>query len=306
MRLSVLLLPILYGCSPADSTGGNDATAVMNPPVLVGRLEDRLIDEASDMARSGRSVDLYWTVNDDGRARLFAIDGHGKALGRVTIAGARQVDWEALASFTLGGIPYLLVGDIGDNMAWRRTVQIYVVPEPDPGDASVDIAWTIRFGYEGGPRDAESIAVDVENERILILSKRDIPAVLFQLPLRPVSTSGTNAMLVAIPQLPQPSRQDIEMAPLHKDWWWQPTAMDFSPRNDAAAILTYRGVYYYRRQPGEKWEQALQKEPEVLSRGMFELAESLAFNTAGNAIVITFEGVGAPVLAIDLEKAQQQ
>lgn len=302
MRFCLLVLPLIGACGPGSPPGEPATPDNSNRPRLVGRLENSRIDEASGMARSGRRDDLYWIVTDDGDASLFAIDGRGRALGEVTVAGARHIDWEDLTSFTLDDTPYLMVADIGDNHPRRDYVRAYVVEEPEPGDSTADIAWMIEFSYALGSRDAESIAVDTGNERVLVLSKRDIPAVLFELPLKPGSDEPQRATPVGIPLLPQPGRRDIETAPLSKDWWWQPTAMDFSPDGSAAVILTYRGVYYYERKEGDRWEDAFHRQPRILSRGDFEMAESAAFTRDDKAVLITFEGVGAPLLRIDLGK----
>ena len=88
---------------------------------VVGTLENNEIDEASGLARSQVDPDVLWLVNDDGPAVLHAIDSSGNMLARVKIADTSNRDWEDLASFTLDGVPYLLLADIGDNAAKRKT-----------------------------------------------------------------------------------------------------------------------------------------------------------------------------------------
>ena len=269
--------------------------------MLAGRLENRDIDEASGLARSQRSSDVFWVVNDSGKPRLHPISARGKALGRVKLDDANNSDWEDLASFTLDGEPYLLVADIGDNDRKRKDVRLYFVEEPKPGDKETGIAWEFDFTYPGGPMDAEAVAVDVSNDRVLVLSKREVPAALYEVPLRPDNDKRQMATrLGQVATLPQPRRQDVEFAPKTKDYWWQPTAMDLTDDGRAAVILTYRGVFYYRRNPVEDWLNALQRRPLALSLGDFGEAESVAFNAAGDSIYITFEGKGAPVVRIDI------
>jgi len=67
-------------------------------------------------------------------------------------------------------------------------------------------------------------------------------------------------------------------------------------------ILTYRGVFFYLRRPGEDWIDALKRRPLALSTGDYGEAESVSFNADGTAIIITLEGRGAPVVRIDLER----
>ena len=225
-------------------------------------------------------------------------------LGRVTIKDASNRDWEDLASFTLDGTPYLLVADIGDNKGDRKDVRFYVVEEPDPGKKKVDYAWRVDFSYPGGPRDAESVAIDVDNERVLILSKRDIPARLYSVPLRPDSKKRQKATrLGAVGSLPQPSRRDVEFALKKNDWYWQPTSMDISNDGTRAAVLTYGGVFLFEREPGMNWVDALQGIPTVVSRTRNRRAEAVTFSAAGDALLIALEQRNSPLFRLPIGSA---
>ena len=302
MRRLWIPILLLVGCSPGGPEVAAEASGQRIAPVLAGRLQERDIDEASGIARSMRSDNLFWVINDSGKPRLHAIDGRGADLGRVKVDDAKLSDWEDLASFRIGDDPYLLIADIGDNDADRKDVRIYVVAEPAVDDDEVEVAWKFDFTYPDGPLDAEAVAVDADADRILVLSKREIPAVLYELPLRPDSKGRQVARPIGIPVLPQPSRQDLEFAPRTKNWWWQPTAMDLADDGSAAVILTYRGVFYYPRRPDEAWEEALRRKPLALTTGDYDAAESVAFSADGRAVYFTFEGRRAPIVRIDLKK----
>lgn len=302
MRKLFLPLLLLVGCTPGDSDVAAESKEQRVVPLLAGRLEEREINEASGIARSLRTHNVFWVINDSGKPRLHAIDGRGADLGRIKVDGAKLSDWEDLASFRLDGKSYLLIADIGDNDADRKDVRVYVVEEPHPDDDEVDVVWEFEFTYPGGPEDAEAIAVDAEAERVLVLSKREVPAVLYALPLRPASDARQLAEPVAIPVLPQPGRQDVEFATKTKNWWWQPTAMDLAEDGSAAVILTYRGVFYYPRKLGEAWEEALRRRPLALTTGNYDTAESVAFSADSRSVYLTFEGRGAPLVRIDLKR----
>ena len=300
--LSLLAVPSFAGCvQPADPE--TETQQHLPATVLAGRLKTKALNEASGIVRSQRQDNVYWLVNDSGKPRLYAIDGIGTNLGHVKIDGAKHVDWEDIASFTLDGQPYVLIADIGDNDRKRRDVTIYVVKEPEPGQGEAKIAWSFDFSYPKGPRDAESLTVDIDNERILVLSKREIPAVLYELPLRPGTDDRQEAIpLGAIRSLPQPSRQDVEFAPATKYWPWQPTGMDISADSRAAVILTYRGVYYYRREGDSTWFEVFQTRPAAISVGDFDKAESVAFSPDGKSVFVTFEGQNSILLRVDLNR----
>lgn len=296
MRFLIPLFVVLSACdSPADQSSS----------FVVGRLENSRIDEASGIARSQRHPDVFWVMNDDGPAALYAIDANGKHLARVRIKGAKNRDWEDLASFTLDGTPYLLVADIGDNMGERKDVRIYVVAEPESGAEKVDVAWQFDFEYPEGPRDAESVAIDIDNGRILVLTKRDVPARLYSLPLQPETDERQQAEhLGVLASLPQPSQSDLAFATQANSWHWQPTSMDISDDNAIAAVLTYGGVFIYRRDSGADWRDVLQGPPAVLSLTRNRQAESIAFDRGAEAVVITLEGRNPRLFRLPLSGPQ--
>ena len=299
-RLLPLLFCSLTACGDAN-TPPEDTEARLAFTVA-GRLENKKIDEASGLARSQREDGVLWTINDGGKPKLHALDTSGARLGEVELRKADNRDWEDLASFTLDGDPYVLVADIGDNNARYKKGTIYIVKEPRPDEDKTKVDWQIDFKYPDGPRDAESAAVDIENERILVLSKRDIPPALYELPLRPQDDEKITAKwLGTIESLPRPSRSDVEFAPKTDNWHWQPTGMDISADNRAAVIMTYRAVYYYLRREGQDWFDALNSQPIRIGLGNFRNAEAVAFGDDRRTVYVTGEDINARLLRVDLD-----
>jgi hypothetical protein len=293
----------LFICAPlllaACSAGGEDSRQDSLIQVT-GHLENKSLNEASGLAQSNRKPDVYWAVNDDGPAAMHALDANGANLGLVHIAAASNRDWEDIASFTHAGNAYLAVGDIGDNGGEHKQVTVYIVREPDSSDTEVDIAWRIDYTYPDGPLDAESLAVDAAGEQIYVLSKRTVPAVLYQLPLVPASDKVVIATRVAaIDSLPQPSQRDLRNA-ASSGWGWQPTGMDFAADGSSALIMTYAGVYYYARSADQTWPEALQGQAMQLKLGKYKNAEAITYSSDGLAAIVTVEKKHAPVLRIDL------
>ncbi len=303
-----LLLPILAlgACSDA---GPDPAPQNVLVPVVIGRLEDPVIQEASGLARSQRTPNVLWTINDNGAEEwVHGISPRGRRLGEFDLKKSNNVDWEDMASFTLDGEPYLMIADIGDNEARHRKRTLYVVKEPGvkKGDRE-KVDWRVDFEYPDGPRDAESVAVDIDNMRALVLSKRDIPPVLYEVPLKPEDDDKVTATwLGTIRSLPPPSRQDVQFAPKTKSWHWQPVGMDFSADNRAAVIMTYRAVYYYERREDEDWFDALNRRPRRVSLGNFQNAEAVAFGNEKRTVVVTGENRHSPVLAIDFSEESEE
>lgn len=302
MRLLIWAPILLAGCADADKAPQPDS-----PIEVTGHLQHKSLIEASGLAHSHKQKDILWVINDDGPPILYAVATNGAKRGKVRLAEAKNRDWEDLAAFTLDGIPYLLVADIGDNESERKNVTLYVVNEPDVDEHKAKIAWQIDFGYPDGPKDAEAIAVDAAKQRILVLTKRDIPAGLYELPLIPdTDKTLTATYLGAVDSLPQPSRRDLSLASSKKDSYWQPTAMDIAADGGSALILTYRGVYYYSRNDDEAWLEALRRRPLGLRLGKYRDAESIAFGSASDSAFVTVEKKHAPLLRVDLTGALDQ
>lgn len=269
----------------------------------VGTIDSRELDEASGLARSLQHDELLWVINDDGPPTLHAISQRGESRGQVTIAGAVNQDWEDLAAFAFAGENYLVIADIGDNDARRPYVTLYVVAEPEPDQPQAALAWQVNFSYPEGPRDAESLAVDAAGGLFYILSKRDLPARLFTVPLRP----GSNAILLAqqvaiLDSLPQPSEQQRKTA-AKSGWSWQPTAMDFAADGLSALVLTYRGVYFFVRRDGQTWPDALRSTALEFKLGKLKNAEAIAMDGDSMTAFLTVERRHAPLFRIDLASA---
>jgi hypothetical protein len=275
--------------------------------VYVGRLEARGLDEASGLAPSRRRDDLLWSINDGRPSRLYALHADGSDAGFAELPQELLSDWEDLASFEWQGRPYLLIGDTGDNLSWERTRRLIAVEEPEPRGAGAPVparvAWSYAFRFEDGPRDCESLAVDPETGRVLLLSKRTVPALLYELPLRP--EPGATQPLVArrigaLAALPGPSAAEREDYGWRRVLWLSmPTALDLSPDGRAAVVLTGGDAYWFARAPQESWGRALGRPPRRVPLPPMRQAEALAFSRDGRSLFVTTERRPAPLFRLD-------
>lgn len=158
----VIAFVAAWAAWPADRAD-SDAPAGGGPlarPVRVGRLAHPGIRESSGIVASRKHPGVYWTMNDSGNPpRLYAVNATGQSLAVATLRGAQNVDWEDIAADADGN---LYVGDFGDNARQRRTLTIYVLPEPDPrksGAAKVGRAVRFRYPAGQGPFDCEAMFV---------------------------------------------------------------------------------------------------------------------------------------------------
>jgi hypothetical protein len=292
--------------------------APFGAPRYRGNLASTQLDEVSGMAASRLQDDLLWLVNDRGSGPiLHAIGADGRDRGSVRIEGAKNTDWEDIASFAweeeAGGRTraYLLVADVGDNGARRKKLSLYAVEEPVlrgaafPEGAVVPLAWRQKFRFDDGPRDAEGIAVDIAGRRVLILTKRKVPAEAYSLPL-PMPTSAkpaddetaVAARIALLGTIPQPTKADLEEDPRYGEYRSQATGFDIAPDGRGAVVLTYKHAYYYSRAVGESWEKALVRQPQLLALPPMEQAEAAAFSRSGESLFVTSEERPAPLFEI--------
>jgi len=153
------------------------------PGKQVGKVETKLITEASGIVASRKNPSVLWVHNDSGNsARVYALNTEGKLLVSCRVKGAHCRDWEDIA---IGPGPdkqrdYLYIGDIGDNKAKHPYITIYRVPEPkvDPNSVLMDMqigpVETIELVYPDRPKDAETLMVDPVDGDIYIISKRKL------------------------------------------------------------------------------------------------------------------------------------
>ncbi len=266
-------------------------------------MENADIREASGLALSRRQDGRLWTINDGGAGPvLYALSIDGTEHGAVHLANARNVDWEDMASFELDGTPWLLVADVGDNLGKREQVTLYIVAEPDLSTQDAVSSRQINLRYPDGPRDVEAVAVDANEQRVYLLSKRTIPAQLYSVPLATAGSTRseivTATYLGTVASIPQPTQDDLDRALVEQDWHWQPTAMDFSADGRMAVILTYPAAYLYDRQNGESWLDALQRPPIRLELGNIKEAEATALGR--ESIFVTVEARHAPIYRIQI------
>lgn len=276
-------------------TAAADTTYRMEPDPPA--LRSGRVTEASGMTFSRRDPEKLWILNDSGcSAELHLTGSDGADLGHVTVKGARNVDWEDIASFESGGRSWLLIADTGDNDAKRPERSLLLLEEPAPpaGGAAISgevaVSREIRFRYAGGPRDCEAVAVDSVNRRILLVSKRTQPPELHELPLDPVD--GGDPLTTRRIGTLRTEAPGGGLIPFRD----QPTGMDISADQSLAAIVTYYGVFLFPRKPAESWEAAFARPPLVLAPHQTAQAESIALSRDGATIRVVSEGKNPPLV----------
>jgi hypothetical protein len=269
----------------------------------------------------------FWVHNDSGdRARIYAIDQQGRLLAALTVTGVQARDWEDMAAFQHAGQRYLICGDIGDNKAKRRDISVTVVEEPvlpvdqtQVFEATVPVAWQVRYQYPEGARDAEGLAFDPASKQLLVLSKRTKLPLLYAGDVFPVAAEifenvdgqvaheaepenavRTLQFLAELP-LPAPSLEER----LKKGAWaasaHMPTAMDIDSEGLAMLVSNYVAVWYVRRSANQSWVAAWTAgTPVQVPAPVLAQTEAICFSNDQDAAIITTEQLPAPLLAAPL------
>lgn len=287
--VSLVLCCSLAACAQADTPFAR----------LAGIMVDDNLREVSGVAASRTHTDVLWMLNDGGNpAELYAVTRYGRRLARFRIQHAVNTDWEDLAAFELDGKRYLLIVDTGDNGGLRKTLQLHAVAEPaNLTDAELTPAWSIAFRWPDGPRDCEAVAVDADNNRILLISKKRQPPELFTVPLR--QAKGTKPVIAKrigrLEGVPQPSESLKREQPQRARLYAQVTAADISPDGGTLAVLTYNHVLLYSRQSKQSWTQAVAVAPRVYPLPLLPQPEALAWSAGGGGLYATGEFSPAPI-----------
>jgi len=297
---SVSLTPEVSSSSDAAFLSASGASTY-----LLGQIESQAIDELSGIAPVIGERDKYWAINDSGnRPQLFAINGSGKNFGNIDIPVFNR-DWEDLATFTFNGENWIAISETGDNVRIHSVSSIYFFRQPDVKDLPkrLKLAYQLDFSYEDGPRNVESMAVSVREKKIYLVSKDKTPNI-YTLPL-PAIADGELTRNVRVARN---VGQLAELQSTDDDAWWErtfarsllltPTALDFSSGDRMAVVSNYRHVYLFSRLGDEPWALALSRAPMILTSHRMEQSESVAFSADEREVIVSSEGVNAPLLTI--------
>ena len=162
-------------------------------------------------------------------------------------------------------------------------------------------AWTVRFRWPDGARDCEAVAVDAAAGYVYLVAKKRVPPEVWRVPLHPVGEEPVAAERVGtLAGVVQPSAADLERNPVYGRYRSQITSADISADGRRFAALNYRTAYVFTRTDGEDWSAALAREPLDLALPWLPQAESLAFDSSGDAVWISSEKLPAPLLQVSL------
>jgi len=302
MKLGITFICLAFAlaaCKPAEQPISENI--VDSGFRIVGTLESARLDEASGMQAGSGGV--FFLHNDEGDD-LFAIDASGRHLGRMHVKKAKNKDWEDITRVPGENGPLLVIGDIGNKHRTRKSLKLYFLEEPSAADFKAEVRpvheTTLRL--PGKATDLEAMAYDPSSGMVLFISKPDQPPHLYGIALdRALAEEELTLQLLGqVHGLRPPSQKDVMMGFKRGLRVSQPTGMDISADGRLAAVITYRSLYLWRRQEGESWIEAFQRQPlEYLGPpGLYE--EAVSFSEDEKSIYVTSERRPAPLSKLEL------
>lgn len=238
------------------------------PGIPVSQIPNKELEEISGLAFSQKHSNLIYVHTDSGgEAAVYMLDSLGQELGKISLQGAFNRDWEDIAVGPgPNGLSYVFVGEIGDNAGIHPEICIYRFPEPSAISKTSKVKPDIlRLNYPGGARDAETLMIDPKTGDIYLVSKRDEQNTLYW-----VSGTAFNQGKAILKEL-------------GKFEFTSAVAGDISADGSKILIKNYYGIYYWDRKPGERVEDAMRKAPKRLPYIPEPQGEAIGFNSDASA-----------------------
>jgi hypothetical protein len=255
------------------------------------------LTESSGLAVSRREASCFWTHNDSGgEPKLFAVNIDGKVTGSIFVTDCVAIDWEDIATFGDAEQPWIVVADIGDNVAKRTSVTLSFLREPDPRQHHRQTAaYRLEVNYPDGARDCEAIAIDTKHREIVFVAKSFLPtAQVYTIPLPDLSNADSVKSSKAVLQY-----RGTLAIPLI-------SAMDIDAESGDILLVNYFQCFWFQRDAAAAKDAWLTQVPEVTDLPKLKQIEAVAI-TPNRDVWVTSEGNPAKLTKVrSLKTALQE
>lgn len=272
------------------------------------------LDEISGLSSSHFSDQHVWVHNDSGgENELYLLNSQGEIHRTLRIDQATNRDWEDMAAFVHQQKPYLIVGDVGDNLLQQKSVRLWIVAEPawptiSETLISVQPVCEITLTYPKGPRDCE--AVGVCGDYVYLFSKwsnRQNAATKSASETgestKPNAQQGsletadqaTGSSIYRFPLRLAPKTQEYVLEEIGPGTLAITTAVDFSLDGRCCVLRDYLQVQVFRREIEQTWGDRFKQPPDSQFLGPFQKqAEAISFSRDGKQLWTISEGKNQP------------
>jgi len=255
------------------------ATRTYGPHTLVCKITDKRIDESSGIAACRSVPGTYYTHNDSGdTARFFRFDLKGNVLGEWSLPGITATDWEDMASARWHGKNWLFLGDIGDNNAKRKEIQIYRMEEPGKQEGAIAKFTTFHLTFPDKAHNCETLMVDPATLDIYLVTKVNKgTSGVYRLPYK---ADGGTYMLEKLGEVNFDS--GIPFSALT-------TGGDVSPDGQHLVVRTYTAAFEFDCPKG-KFSTWITVKPRRIDLRLEPQGEAVGYSLDGKNLVTTSEG----------------
>jgi DNA-binding beta-propeller fold protein YncE len=261
-------------------------------PKVVGTIKSNEITESSGLVQSRCIPNVFWTHNDSGGSEfIYAINEKGERLGTWKVSGAKNNDWEDMATLKdKAGKCFLYLGDIGNNGGSKNQFTIYKVAEPKVTEADkksskkkpskTETAEAIKFSYQNANPDAETLLVHPATGEIYVLTKPMLGASeVFK-----VGAKTEKVGSVSVPALPNGFLTGGEISP------------------DGRRVIVcdyYAGYEILLPKNAKKFDEIWGQSVTRVDLGEREQGEAICYSADGKKVYATSEKKNSPVIRVE-------
>lgn len=300
----------------AGAWAGPGVCSHWGEPSVVGRFDREVLNEASGIMPSRQFPDRLYLHNDSGDGSYFYVThGDGELIRKVEVTDSVAIDVEDIGLGPCGDRTCLFLGDIGDNLEIRSTIEVRVVEEVQNFPAKVKPAKQLVLRYPDGSHNAEGLAVHPNGDLYILTKEMNAvthsprPALLYRLPKK--DWEGLTQAPGAPPlTLQKVGEIDIpELAKKSTRWGKIVTAFDIAPDGTKFMALTYEKAFEFAfdlaRLTALPATSELVEARNYRALSLVELhqQEALAYSPDGRSILYTTEVEkkkhDAPLMRVD-------
>ncbi len=262
-------------------------------PKVVGTIKSDEITESSGLIQSRCAPNVFWTHNDSGGSEfIFAINEKGEKLGTWKVAGAKNNDWEDMATIKdKTGKCSIFLGDIGNNGGEKSKFTVYKIAEPKVSEADktstkkkpgkTENAQAIKFSYPNDIKpDSETLLVHPQTGEIYVLTKQ----MLGSSKVYKIGKKVENVGSVSVPAIPNGFL----------------TAGEISPDGKRVVLVDYFAGYELTLPTNaKKFDEIWSQTPERIELGERKQGEAVCYTADGRKIYATSEKKNSPVIMVE-------
>lgn len=266
IKIKLILLFIFFVLS--SNTFAQNRKEFFKSQIALGELTDPQLKEVSGIVPATGSRN-FWVHNDSGDgANVYLIDHQANLVEKFTLEGIEAIDCEDIDRVKIGHKMFLVLADIGNNLANRSWLSLYVFPEPVLGDSSLIPKSSIKTLLIKFPQhkrlDAESIMIDPLDNMLYVISKREFQSTIY----RAAVFANMNKNYFTL--------EEVVKLP-----FTFVTAGSIDATGTAMLIRNITNIYYWRRTVGEPWSSALRKKPFQINYIVEPQGEAITFDNRG-------------------------